>query len=217
MSEKNKILEEKIAKSPQRMSSKRSYPSSLKSVKRMSLLELKSQVRSPDHFIWLFGVEMRYHLPPRSFVTWPFIIQVLAKNKMLVKTDDVALSSPIPKIKELNMKKIWPFFCKDELILRYMPVLSDDRLPPRTFFFEILSTIRPKKFEALMNKVQAVRASKDQEEHKVVFIDLDIYSEMKRSKVWKDIGSKRTSKRILTKPVKRRIGNSGNVLKGIKE
>ena len=216
--DKNKqIHEEKSEKQPSFFTSKRSYPKHLKSTRKMSIFELKNHIRGPDHFIWLFGVEMRYHLPPRNYVTWPYIIQVLQKNKELLKTDSIKLSSPIPKIKELNMKNIWPIFCEDQMILRHMPILNDNKLPPRTYFFEILSTLKPKQFENLMENVQKMRSKREQDNNRILFVDSSIFEEMKKSTVWNEIGSKKQSKRILTRPVKRRFGNSGNILKSVKE
>ena len=61
------------------------------------LSEIKTLIRNPKQFIWLFGVEMGYHLPPKSFITWPYIISVLMGEKKLVKNMFVTLSTGIPK------------------------------------------------------------------------------------------------------------------------
>ena len=30
--------------------------------------------KSPKQFMWLFGVELGYHLPPRTYINWPYMI-----------------------------------------------------------------------------------------------------------------------------------------------
>ena len=72
----------------------------------MPVDEIRTFIKNQDQFCWLFGVEMNYFLPPKTFITWPYIIMVLTGEKKLIKNSEVKISHNVPTIKELKMNFI---------------------------------------------------------------------------------------------------------------
>ena len=105
----------------------------------LTISSLKRKIKSPQHFIFMFGMELKYHLPPKHSITWPFIVKVLTGEKKLVKQRDIPFLQAIPKIEEFQMKKIWPTYRKDKGFCQYFPDIDSDRYPPRNYFYQILS------------------------------------------------------------------------------
>ena len=170
----------------------------------MSIQDLKTYIRSPDHFAWIFGIELCYHLPPRQFMTWPFISAILEGKKKLLKVSQFNLSYKLPCIKELSMKRIWPYFVNNADIIQYMPILSEGRFPPRRFFYQILQAIRPGDFKNLLQEVDRIRQTEETTKLQRLSVKKDIMEELKNEKYYITIPSKRISKKIITKPVKRK-------------
>ena len=89
-------------------------PSTLFEAKRneVQISELKGLIRNPNQFCWLFGVELKYHLPPKMYITWPYIIMILQGEKKLLKCHLIDLTTKIPKFDQLSIKRIWPRYKK---------------------------------------------------------------------------------------------------------
>ena len=94
----------------------------------VSVGELSSLFKNPKQFMWLFGVELEYHLPPKNFITWPYMIKVVKGEKKLIKTFDVTLTTQLPRFEQLSIKRIWPAYKHRKEIVKYMPLLSNDGL-----------------------------------------------------------------------------------------
>ena len=58
----------------------------------VSIAEIKALIRNPKQFMWVYGVELGYHLPPKAYVTWPFIISVLQGKTKLIKSKTLSLT-----------------------------------------------------------------------------------------------------------------------------
>jgi hypothetical protein len=170
----------------------------------MTIDEIKSYIKSPDQFIWLFSVELGYLLPPRSYITWPFMLRVLTGDKILLKSKAVKITAKIPKIKELKLRVLWDMFKDDKTLHKYMPMINSNRLPPRNYFFSILSTIYTNKFEEIMNKANQSRRRQLKSENKIFSVKQDLLNEIKHSQVWNELPNQRTSKRIAVNPRSRK-------------
>lgn len=57
---------------------------------RVSISEIKSLVRNPKQFMWVFGVELGYHIPPRAYITWPYIMAILTGKRSLLKSSSIS-------------------------------------------------------------------------------------------------------------------------------
>ena len=152
--------------SKKRLTSKRDFPeildtqveTKLKKTKQsggsvsVSIAEIKSLVRNPKQFMWVYGVELGYHLPPKAYITWPYIIAILRGKKKLIKSKSLSLTISVPKIEQLSMRNVWPHLREDKALLKFMPLLSPGPFPPRKFFFEVLHTKFRFKFEELVQQ-----------------------------------------------------------------
>ena len=168
----------------------------------MGVDEIKSYIKNQDQFCWLFGVEMNYFLPPRPLITWPFIIMVLNGQKKLIKNTYIAIGHKVPRIKELKMEKLWSQFKNDMDLMVYMPVMSKSTYPPRNYFFKILATVYPDKFSKILKDAQKQRQQKLCDQNKIIRINPDLFAEIKRSRTFTNLSSKKKPKRICLKPKK---------------
>ena len=169
----------------------------------ITINEVKTYIKNQDQFCWLFGVEMNYFLPPKSLITWPFIVMVLNGQKRLLKNDQVKIGHNVPRIKELKMQYIWEYIIREDVeLIRYLPITSNTRYPPRNYFFRILATVYPNKFRQIMNDAQNARRQKLSNQNKMVKINSLLFKEIQSARSWTDLTSGKQSKRICTKPKK---------------
>ena len=107
--------------------------------KFMKAKEIARKIRSFDHFIYLWGEKAKYYLPPKRFITWHYISQVLSCEKRLLKLDQVGHVAEIPKLKGNLLKDMWDR-CKDTNELNtFFPDIHDSQQVPRDYFFNVAS------------------------------------------------------------------------------
>lgn len=135
-------------------------------------------------------------MPPKFYITWPFILQVLKGEKKLLKAKELKFSGCLPKLSQLQLKKIWPSVIKDKELLQYMPDVDEDRIPPRNFFFQIMSTVRPQLFHELIVHVDHERTKKKVERNEIFKV---------KPEIWKELEGIRLDKSFVTNPPSRRI------------
>ena len=164
--------------------------------------EIKTYIKNQDQFCWLFGVEMNYYLPPKTLITWPYIIMVLSGQKKLLKNNQVTIGHDVPRIKELKMDIVWGQYKSDKLLFSYMPVTKETQYPPRNYFFRIFATLYPDKFREVLNKAQKERRLKMVNQNKVIRVTSNLLNEIQGARIWTELSSKKKSKRILTKSKK---------------
>jgi hypothetical protein len=107
---------------------------------------------------------VQYHLPPKRYITWPFIFEVLNGTKKLLKQNQVKINVIPPRIKHLRIKEIWTHLKEDEDLLRFFPNQCLKYEPPRSFFFTILSTVKPHILVQLLNSAENHYLEKKAEE-----------------------------------------------------
>ena len=72
-----------------------------------------------------------------------FLRQILADQKSLLKLNEVERIE-VPKYEELSVLNLYDKFKEDADLMRYFPDrLPKNRLPDRTYFFNILNTVYP--------------------------------------------------------------------------
>ena len=186
---------------------KRDRPAERPEAREMQVLDVKNIIKNPDHFTWIFGIELGYHLPPRQFITWPYIFKVIAKEKLLLKATAITLTTPVPKIDQLSVKKIWPKVKENLNILRHMPLLGEDRLPPRTYMFQVIKALDEGLFNKIMREANESRRQILGQDKKLVTVDSDIFRQL--SQVFNKIPqtTRPMSKRVNTMPIRRRRRN----------
>ena len=72
-----------------------------------------------------------------------FLRQILAEDKKLLELSEVHWIE-VPKYEELSVKNLYPKFKDDKDMMAYFPDrLPAQRLPDRTYFFNIMNTTHP--------------------------------------------------------------------------
>ena len=140
---------------------------------------------------------VKYHLPPKFHITWPFILKVIKGEKKLIKTKDLRFAGVLPKLSQLQLKKIWPIAIVDKEFVSYLPDVDEDRLPPRNYFFQVLATIRLDTFNKLINEVDTQRRKRRMENNELVKVNADIWKELEGIKLDKTFVSATPSRRIV--------------------
>lgn len=56
-------------------------PSKDQDINIVHVSELHSLFNNPKQFMWLFRVDLEYHLLLKSYVTWPYIIAIVLKDR----------------------------------------------------------------------------------------------------------------------------------------
>ena len=148
----------------------------------LTISNIKKKIKNPQNFIKIFGVVLKYHLPPKHNITWPFIIGLLTGDKQMIKVKDIPFLQNIPKIKELQMKKIWPSYKNNKEICRYLPDVEPGRYPPRNFFFQILSARRNNFFQTILKIINNKRKKKIEKKSSFVKLSTNILTELKGTK-----------------------------------
>ncbi|MBK8772788.1 MAG: hypothetical protein IPM06_20490 [Rhizobiales bacterium] len=124
------------------------------------------------------------------------MLQVLRGEKKLLRSKDVRFAGALPKLSQLQIKKIWPAVLQDRELLAYMPDVDAERLPPRNFFFQILSTVRPDMFNKLLSETESERKKKKVERNEIVKV---------LPEIWKELDGIRLEKTFVSNPASRRI------------
>ena len=66
----------------------------------------------------------------------------------------------VPLYDELSVKKFYPMFQGDEEVMRYLPDPTPDmRLPDRSYFFNILNTLKPEYMRSVVEHANNLRMS----------------------------------------------------------
>ena len=84
----------------------------------------------------------------------------------------------LPKLHQLQVKKIWPILRKDSKLASYLPDCDEERLPPRNFFFQIFATLRPQEFAQMLSEVETIRKEKRLGADQMIKVEPDIWKEL---------------------------------------
>lgn len=124
-------------------------------------------------------------------------MKIIKGEKKLIKSKDLRFAGVLPKLNQLQLKKIWPIAIVDKEFVSYLPDVDEDRLPPRNFFFQVLATIRADTFTKLINEVDTQRKKKKMENNDLIKVNSDIWKELENIKLDKTFVSATPSRRIV--------------------
>lgn len=142
---------------------------------------------------------MGYFLPPKRFITWPFIRQVLEGSKKLIKQRDVRINIIPPKIRDLTVKSIWAFLKNDPELMKFFPDACVETDPPREFFFSIVSSVRPDIFERILQQAETKFWTKIHDKNEVVNVDQNLFLELNSVNIKQSIYGRKSDKRVSLK------------------
>jgi hypothetical protein len=166
--------------------------------KDVSISDIKNLIKNPKQFIWIYGVELGYHLPPNSYITWGFIITLLKGKIKLVKSKSISLTIQVPKLEQLSMRRIWPKVQNLTSLVSYMPFYGIEKYPPRKFFFKILHTRYRHKFDSLLREAKEERKQEMIKANQVIKVDSSMLDELQGCSIWNGISSSQEYKKVNT-------------------
>lgn len=102
--------------------------------------DVARKLRSFDHFIYLYGQKAGYYLPPKHALTWSFVAQILAGEKMLLKASDVGPILSLPKSRGILIQDLWQMYREVKGLHRFFPDMSKESRIPRDYFFNVVSS-----------------------------------------------------------------------------
>ena len=85
----------------------------------------------------------QFYLPPKSQVNKDFLKDVFANRKRLLKVTEICVIT-VPKYDELSVKNLFEKLKEDEELMLYLPTnIPKSRSIDRTYFHNVLNTVRP--------------------------------------------------------------------------
>jgi hypothetical protein len=128
--------------------------------------EVARKIQSVDHFAHIWGEKGGFYLPPKKFLTWEFIAQVLSGAKKLVRVQQVGYPVELPKVKGLYVQELYWHYCDEHSLRDYFPDMGESHRVPRTYFFNVSSKgtahCSPSSLRLRHRRSQLQRAQKSQ-------------------------------------------------------
>lgn len=116
-----------------------------KSLTKMKSKEVAEQIKSIDHFIFLYENEGKYFLPPRKLITWHYVRQILSGQKHLLKFEQLKSLYTLPKFRGLSVNSLFIEMNEDTEFNKFFPDIPANTNVPREYFLQV-SIIRSLKF-----------------------------------------------------------------------
>lgn len=101
--------------------------------------EVARKLKSLDHFIYLYGHKAGYYLPPKDCLSWHYVSQILAEEKVLLKADKVGSELDLPKAKGFLITQKWQKYKEANKLHSFFPDFTQKQRIPRTYFFNVFS------------------------------------------------------------------------------
>lgn len=111
-----------------------------KTMRKNVLIKAKDvarKIRSFDHFIYVWSQKGKYYVPPKNYLTWHFIAQVLSKEKRLLRLEQVGPEVDIPKVHGTWVNEMYHDNKATNSLSLYFPDISDVQNVPRKYFFNV--------------------------------------------------------------------------------
>lgn len=100
-------------------------------------LDVARKLKSFDHFLYVWGAKGGYFLPPRSALTWHYVSQVLAGEKLLLRADQVGHVQELPRAKGVLIEELWEECRQINSMHAYLPDVTPKTHVPRTYFLNV--------------------------------------------------------------------------------
>lgn len=101
--------------------------------------EIAGRLLSIDHAMYFFSQKCGFYLPPRHVMSWHFISQLLAGEKMLIKATEVGSIAQIPRAKGVMIEDFWDEFKDSNKMHMFLPDFTPGMRVPREYFFNVSS------------------------------------------------------------------------------
>ena len=125
--------------------------------RRVMTHELIGKYRSKADFLKFFKENLQLYVPPQVYINKDFLKQVFKEEKTLFKLSEVSYVN-VPLYDELSVRKLYPIHQNDERVMRYLPdPRPDGRLPDRTYFFNVLNTLKPEYMRNVIDHANSQR------------------------------------------------------------
>lgn len=100
--------------------------------------QIAAKIRSVDHFVYLYATERKYFLPPKKFITWEYIRQILSGEKVLLKFRRIEQQFQLPRTKGFYVRSVFQQLANDSEFMLYFPDFSKDAHVPRDYFITVV-------------------------------------------------------------------------------
>lgn len=105
--------------------------------KRMRAQEVARKIKSLDHFCYVWGTKAGFYLPPRKCLTWHFVSQILAKEKLLLRLSDMEGLVDLPKVKGIIVDNVFAHYRDANQLEKYFPDRHASQRVPREYFYNV--------------------------------------------------------------------------------
>jgi hypothetical protein len=135
--------------------------------------DFRSIATSKKQLLMKLAINGRFVLPPASLCSYRYLRQILRGEKLLLRIEDLKLTEPPPRVRGLSVKGLWEEVRTDERLLRYFPDFKQGWVPPRTYFFQVLSSLYPEDYGNFLKRVKEEKLGQQQAQ-KHIEIDQNI-------------------------------------------
>lgn len=102
--------------------------------------DIARKIKSFEHFIYIWGHKGGYYMPPKNVLTWHYVSQILAREKWLLRVDQVGHALEVPKVRGTVVNDMYHLIKRDNGLEKYFPDLTDTQNVPRDYFFNVQLT-----------------------------------------------------------------------------
>lgn len=99
--------------------------------------DIARKIKSFDHFLYVWGHKGGYYMPPKTILTWHYISQILAREKRLLKMEEVGYALKIPKVRGSMVNDMYHQIKNEKGLHMYFPDLTETQNVPRDYFFNV--------------------------------------------------------------------------------
>ena len=125
-------------------------------------------IKLKNNIIALLSVQGQYFLPPRQFINWKRIRQILNGEKKLLRVSKIPSLNVPPKVNELTVTNLMSQVRNDPRIMQYLP--DTNRAQDRTYFFAVLAAVLPDSYAKVLSIIKDNRTKEVSQEDKIEII-----------------------------------------------
>lgn len=99
--------------------------------------EIAQRLLSIDHAMFFFSQKCGFYLPPSHVISWHFVSQLLAGEKILLKASDVGAITRLPRAKGVMVEDLWDQYKGVNNLQMFLPDFTPGMRVPREYFFNV--------------------------------------------------------------------------------